>query len=114
MYKRSHSRSLKRSIALVAFGLLASLSLSAQANHVNHGYRGNHFSDVPIYQDHSYRGHPNLIRRGRVYDRFDDGRYDTRHRGWIRSHNGYGEFSLILRGGEHSFRNNHSRRRGHR
>ena len=112
MYKQSHSRSLKRSVALVAFGLLASLSVSAQARPVDHGYWGNHVPNFPIYQHHSYVGHRSLV-RGHGYNRFDYDRHAAPHRGRIRSHGGYADFSLSLRGGKHANRNSHSRRRGH-
>ncbi len=113
MYKRSHSHSLKRPMALVAFGFLASLSLSAQAGPVDYGYRENRVSNFPIYQDHSYRGHHNLVHRGHRYYRFDYDRYAAPHRGRIRSHGSYADYSQLFHSGEHSYRNNYTRRRRH-
>ena len=110
MFKRLHSR--KRQMALVAFGLLASLSLSAQARPVDYGHRENHISDFSIYQDHSYRGH--LIRRDRGYHRYDLDRYVAPHRVRNRSYGSHVDYSLSLYSGEHLYRNSHARRRGHR
>ncbi len=99
-------------MALVALGLLVSLSVSAQASHRDHGYSLSHDYNYPIYRDHGYRGH--LAYRDHGYDRFDYDWYPEQHSRRFRPHGDRTDIWLSFGGGDHWYRNGHSRRRGHR
>ena len=105
-------RSMKRSIALAAFGFIASLSLSTEASPVEPIHGGHYGFDVFSYQ-HSYNGHRSLTHRGHGYVRFDHGWYDVPRHRRFRFHGEHTEFRLRLYDGGHRRQNNHVRQSWH-